>query len=147
MPAAQVADRLHSAAIHILRGLRQADRASGLSGPRLSALSVIVFGGPIRMTALAGAEQVKAPTMTLMVRGLVRAGLVELIDDPEDGRAKRVKATAKGRALLQAARERRVAQLTKAVASKPSEDVRLLARAAELMEELSRLARSSDRSR
>lgn len=98
------------------------------------------------MTDLAGAEQVKAPTMTLMVRGLARAGLVELIDDPQDGRAKRVKATAKGRALLQAARERRVAQLTKAVATRPSEDVRLLARAAELMEELSRLARSSDRS-
>jgi DNA-binding MarR family transcriptional regulator len=145
-PAAQVADRLHSAAIHILRGLRQADRASGLSGPRLSALSVIVFGGPIRMTELARAEQVQGPTMTLIVRGLSRAGLVELSEDPEDGRARRVRATAKGRMLLQAARERRVAQLARAVATKSDSDRRLLARAAELMEEMARLARTSGRS-
>jgi DNA-binding MarR family transcriptional regulator len=146
LTASQVADRLHSAAIHILRGLRQADRASGLSGPRLSALSVIVFAGPIRMTELAGAEQVRAPTMTLIVRGLMRAGLVELIRDPEDGRARRVRATARGRTLLQAARERRVAQLAGAIAGRSEGERKLLARAAQLMEELSRLARTAGRS-
>lgn len=98
------------------------------------------------MTELASAEQVRAPTMTLMVRGLMRAGLVELIRDPEDGRARRVRATAKGRTLLQAARERRVAQLAGAIARKSDGDRRLLSRAALLMEELSRLARSADRS-
>ena len=42
-----VAARLHSAAIHLLRGLRREDDASGMSAARLSALSVLVFGGEI----------------------------------------------------------------------------------------------------
>ena len=57
-PGFGTADRLHSAAIHLLRSLRVEDQVSGLSGPRLSALSVIVFGGPLPMSALAAAEQV-----------------------------------------------------------------------------------------
>ena len=52
-----VADRLHSTAIHLLRRLRVEDDASGLTAPRLSALSVIVFGGPLTLGELAAAEQ------------------------------------------------------------------------------------------
>src|SRR3954469_5829393 len=67
--ARAVADRLHSAAIHLLRRLRAADAASGLTAPRLSALSVVVFGGPQTITSLAAAEQVRLPTMTRLVAG------------------------------------------------------------------------------
>src|ERR1041385_1747965 len=95
------ADRLHSAAIHLLRSLRTEDRSSGLSGPRLSALSVIVFAGPIAMSALAAAEQVRPPTMTRLVAELERLGLVERARDSEDLRGIRVRATAKGRRLLE----------------------------------------------
>src|SRR5258706_16333919 len=70
-----VADRLHSAAIHLLRRLRVEDKAMGLSGPRTSALSVIVIRGPVTMSALAEAEQVRRPTMTRLVDGLERRGL------------------------------------------------------------------------
>jgi len=42
---AAVADRLHSAAIHLLRRVRKQDAASGEGPARLSALSVLVFGG------------------------------------------------------------------------------------------------------
>ena len=45
----EVADQLHSAAIHLLRKLRREDAASGLNAPRLSALSVVVFGGPLTL--------------------------------------------------------------------------------------------------
>ncbi len=133
-----VADRLHSAAIHVLRSLRPADRASGLSGPRLSALSVIVFGGPVRMSALARAEQVRAPTMTLVVRGLEQAGLVRRIVDPGDRRAVLVRATARGRRVLFEARDRRVARLARAVAARSPVERRALLRAAELIEALAR---------
>src|SRR5260221_11232102 len=75
-PARAVADRLHSAAIHLLRRLRVEDKAMGLSGPRTSALSVIVFRGPVTMSALAEAEQVRRPTMTRLVDGLERRGVV-----------------------------------------------------------------------
>ena len=51
--AERTADRLHSAAIHLLRRLRREDAATGLSAPRLSALSVVVFGGPLTLGELA----------------------------------------------------------------------------------------------
>src|SRR6185295_4232056 len=70
-----LADALHSAAIHLLRTLRREDDASGLSAPRLSALSVVVFGGPLSLAGLAAAEQVKPPTMSRIVDALVERGL------------------------------------------------------------------------
>src|SRR4051812_49977548 len=85
-PAAALADRLHSAAIHLLRHLRKEDDASGLSAPRLSALSVVVFGGPLSLGALARAEQVRPPTMTRIVTGLQRDGLVTRKGDLRDRR-------------------------------------------------------------
>ena len=39
----QIADQIHTIAIHLLRKLRREDESSGLNAPRLSALSVIVF--------------------------------------------------------------------------------------------------------
>ncbi|HEY6948780.1 MAG TPA: MarR family transcriptional regulator, partial [Gemmatimonadales bacterium] len=102
-PEAELADRLHSAAIHLLRWLRREDAATGLSAPRLSALSVLVFGGgPVTLGQLAAAEQVRAPTMTRLVNGLEADGLVTRQADPGDARVTRIQATARGRALLEA---------------------------------------------
>ena len=80
-----MADRLHSAAIHLLRRLRVEDEALGISAPRLSALSVLVFAGPRRVGELAEAEQVEPPTMTRLVDGMERDGYVARAPDPEDG--------------------------------------------------------------
>ena len=112
-----IADRLHSAAIHLLRRLRREDDASGLGAPRLSALSVVVFGGPITVGALAAAEQVRVPTMSRLVKALEGQRLVRRIPDPTDKRVVRVEATEAGRALLFAGRERRVAALAQDVAA------------------------------
>src|SRR2546428_13676391 len=95
-PARTIADRLHSAAIHLLRRLRVEDRALGLTGPRASALSVIVFRGPIAMGALAEAEQVRRPTITRLVDGLERRGLVRRVGHAEDGRVQLGEAAAAG---------------------------------------------------
>ena len=70
----------------MLRRLRREDDASGLPAPQLSALSVIVFGGPITLGALATAEQVRPPTITKVVSTLEKAGLVEREVDSEDRR-------------------------------------------------------------
>src|SRR5918999_325999 len=105
--AAALADRLHSAAIHLLRRLRRVDATTGLSGPRLSALSVVVFGGPLTLGELAAAEQVKPPTMTRLVRALEARGLVSRETDEHDGRVVRLRATAKGRSLMAQGRARR----------------------------------------
>ena len=99
--AGELADRLHSAAIHLLRRLRREDDASGLPAPQLSALSVIVFGGPITLGALAAAEQVRPPTISKLVATLEEAGLVEREIDEADRRVMRVRATSRGTRLLQ----------------------------------------------
>ena len=133
--ARAVADRLHSAAIHLLRRLRVEDKALGLSGPRASALSVIVFRGPITMGALAEAEQVRRPTITRLVDGLERRGLVRRVNDPTDGRVQLVEATAAGTRLLQKGRARRVERLMRGVMQLTEEEQRVLAHAADLMEQ------------
>lgn len=107
----ELADRWHSLAIHLLRRLRREDVKAGLTGPRLSALSVIVFGGPITLGELAAAEQVRPPTMTRLVRALESEQLVRREKDPADGRIARVRATAKGEGLLHEGRTRRVRRL------------------------------------
>src|SRR5829696_3973651 len=111
VPDDELAARLHSAALHLLRRLAQEDRATGVSAARLSALSVLVFGGPRSIGALATVEGVTPPTMTRLVAAMVADGLVERHTDPADGRVVRVEATTAGRSLLLAGRDRRVATL------------------------------------
>src|SRR4029077_6278768 len=135
VPVRAIADRLHSAAIHLLRRLRVEDKAMGLSAPRASALSVIVFRGPLTMGALAEAEQVRRPTITRLIDGLERRGLARRVADPADGRVQLVEATAAGKRLLQKGRARRVARLTQGVAQLSEDDQQVLARAADLMEQ------------
>lgn len=111
----ETADRLHSAAIHLLRRLRVRDRESGVGPAQLSALSVLVFGGPRSLGELADAEQVRPPTMSRIVAGLERAGLVRR-HATEDGRRVRLEASAKGTRILQEGRKRRVESLAKTLA-------------------------------
>jgi DNA-binding MarR family transcriptional regulator len=132
-----VADALHSAAIHILRGVRKEDARSGLGPARLSALSVLTFGGAMRLTDLAAVEQVRPPTMTKIVGGLESAGLVRRLSDEADGRATRIEATARGTKLLHEGRKRRVEKLAAAVVSLDQEELEILDRAASLMGRLS----------
>lgn len=129
-----VADRLHSAAIHLLRALRKQDDRSGLSAPRLSALSVLVFRGPTRLTDLAAAEQVRPPTMTRIVAALERDGLIHRVVDRTDRRAVRLTATAKGARLLHAGRRRRVAALAAALRSLDADERTALERAAAVID-------------
>ena len=131
---ADVADRLHSAAIHLLRRLRAEDDAAGLTAPQLSALSVIVFRGPVSLGELAVAEQVKPPTITRLIRELERQKLVERADDARDARVQQVRATEAGSKLLAEGRARRVAVLTKQIAALTAPERRSLAAALDLLE-------------
>ena len=134
--AGDVADRLHSAAIHLLRRLRREDDSSGVSAPRLSALSVVVFGGPVTIGDLARAEQVRVPTMSRLIVTLEEDGLLQRVPDQDDRRVVRVEATDAGRALLHTGRRRRVAALSADVASLTPDERRALLRAIPLLERL-----------
>lgn len=134
--AEALADQLHSAAIHLLRHLRKEDDASGLSAPRLSALSVVVFGGPLTLGKLAAAEQVKPPTMTRIVTGLEKEGLVKRIGDPRDRRLTRIQATMKGQKVLTAGRARRVEKLAAAVRDLRGSELAELTRGVQLLQQI-----------
>lgn len=129
-----VADRLHSAAIHLLRNAAKPDVLSGQGPARLSALSVLVFGGPRTLGQLAAAERVKPPTMSRIVAGLKRAGLARIQADPKDARKIHISVTAKGERLLQEARRRRILALAKTLEGLEAEDLDTLSRAAEIIE-------------
>jgi len=133
----ETADRLHSAAIHLLRRLRVRDRESGVGPAQLSALSVLVFGGPRSLGELADAEQVRPPTMSRIVAGLESAGLVRR-HATEDGRRVRLEASAKGTKILQEGRKRRVESLAKAVSSLSEEEQQKLGTLTDLLQQVIR---------
>lgn len=133
-----VADRLHSAALHLLRRLRAEDDELGISPPRLSALSVVVFAGPLPIGELATAEGVAPPTMTRLVDGLERDGLVRREADPADRRGVLVRATAKGSRVLTTGRRRRLQVLAGELRRLSASELAALARGAELIERVTR---------
>ena len=132
----RVAERLHAAAIHLLRRLRRQDGAMGLTPARASALSIMVFGGRVTIGQLAQAEQVSAPTMTRLVVGMERDGLVRRDSDPNDGRIVWLEATARGRRILHAGRERRVAALAEDLSGLDAAERDTLASAVAILERL-----------
>ena len=132
----RAASRLHALAIHLLRRLRSEDEAAGLSPARLSALSVLVYGGPRTMGELAEAEQVRPPTMTRLVASLEAEGLVERGADARDGRVVRVVATEAARQVLEAGRARRVDHLAGLLAELEADDLATVERATEVLERL-----------
>ncbi len=130
----EVADRLHSAAIHLLRHAAKQDVLAGVGPARLSALSVLVFGGPMALSQLAAAERVKAPTMSRIVAGLKRSGLVKIESDAKDARKIQVTVTRKGEQLLQQALVRRIGLLTATLGDLGKSELDTLLRAAKLIE-------------
>lgn len=129
-----LADRLHSLAIHLLRRVRSVDAAAGLSAARLSALSVLVYGGPRGVSELATAEQVTAATMSRLITALEGDGLVGRSADPSDARRVRVAATAAGVRALEAARGKRVVEVAAVLEGLGVEDEAVVESAVTILE-------------
>lgn len=137
-PAAVVdlADRLHSAAIHVLRRVRKEDESTGEGPARLSALSVLVFAGEKTLGELAAIEQVKPPTMSRIVAGLEGSGLIVISRDLKDARRMRIRASSKGITLLRAARAKRIASLAGQLQKLPTAELAKLQQTAEVLRNL-----------
>lgn len=131
-----VADRLHSAAIHLLRRVRKQDSASGEGPARLSALSVLVFGGPKTLGELAAAEQVKPPTMSRIVTGLARSHLIKIDSDRRDARRLRIRATPAGKRLLEKGRRLRIEYLASRLEILTPDELHQLSRAVGTLKQL-----------
>ena len=132
---------MHSAAIHLLRLVSRADEeAMRLSPARASALSVLIFGGPRTVTALADAERVRPPTMSRLLAAMEDEGLVRRAPHATDGRSVRIHATAKGRRLIERGREQRLGLLEDLLRDADAREVAVLREAAEIVERALRSA-------
>jgi DNA-binding MarR family transcriptional regulator len=130
------ADRIHSASIHLLRRISREDAAAGVSAPRLSALSVLVFAGPKTVSELAMLERVKVPTMSRLVAAMEGERLVRREPHGTDARAVMLHATAKGRRVLERARELRLSVLESLLAQASSREIDTVRRAADILDRL-----------
>jgi DNA-binding MarR family transcriptional regulator len=132
----EAADRIHSAAIHLLRRVREVDaKAMGISPARASALSVLVFGGARSLTELAEEERVTPATMSKLITALQREGLVRRYPDVNDARAIRIEATAKARRILERGRARRLDVLESLLAEASPAEVDAVRAAGEVLEQ------------
>lgn len=105
----------------------------GIGPAQASALSVLVFGGPMSLKDLARAEQVRPPTMSRVVHGLERAGLVRRATAGDDARRIVLTPTATGKSLLWEGRRRRVALLAGGLRALSQKEQKQLAGTAELL--------------
>ena len=129
----EVARRVHSAALHLMRYVRAQDTALGVPPAQLSALSVIVFGGKTSLSELARAEQVRPPTMSRIIDALVRDGLVKRETDKKDRRSIIITATEKGTRIMHEGRGRREKRLLELLQPLRREEIDLLDRASEIL--------------
>jgi DNA-binding MarR family transcriptional regulator len=136
--SAELAMRLNSAAIHLLRRLQREDSRLGLSAARLSALSVLVFGGPKTLGQLADAEAVSPPSMTRLVNAMEAEGLVVREKHATDARSIVIHASPKGEDILVRGRQQRVEALARLLDELPAERITTLDEAASTLEELLR---------
>lgn len=67
-----------------------------LSLPKWAFLGLVCENEAIRLRTLAGLLEVEPPFATRLARELTAAGLIELTQDPKDGRAKQVRVTSAG---------------------------------------------------
>lgn len=135
LPDPQDITRLRVAVGRLHRRLAQ--RASEeLTFAQISALVAVEKYGPIRQGELAAREKVAAPSMTRTVGGLIEAGLVRKIPDPEDGRSCHIVVTASGQVLLEKVRSERTAMLTERVSRLGPEQYATLVAAIPALEQL-----------
>ncbi len=129
----EVSRKLHSAALHLTRYVRTQDTALGIGPAQLSALSVVVFGGPRSLNELAKAEQVRPPTMSRIVDALVKDELVKREVNTSDRRAIIVTSTEKGARLMHEGRSRREKQLINLLKNLNTDEVDQLERASDII--------------
>jgi DNA-binding MarR family transcriptional regulator len=135
-PLTESAARLRMAIVRTARRLRQEAAGSGgeLTPTAVGALATVERHGPLTPSELAEVERIKRPTATGILRVLVEAGLVDRAPDPADGRSALVSVNAAGRERLRRLRGRKNAYLARRMRDLPGEDLRILDRAAEILE-------------
>ncbi|HET8950044.1 MAG TPA: MarR family transcriptional regulator [Solirubrobacteraceae bacterium] len=130
-----LASRLRLDISRMARRLRQ-EAGAELSPSQTAALVTIERHGPLTPSELAERERVRRPTITRVLARLEEAGLVERAADPQDRRCSLVTISGDGRALLEAARARKDAYLSRRIDALDAADRAALERAAAILERM-----------
>jgi DNA-binding MarR family transcriptional regulator len=130
-----LASRLRLDISRMARRLRQ-EAGAELSPSQTAALATIERHGPLTPSELADRERVQRPTVTRVLARLELAGLVQRAADPQDRRSSLVSISGDGRALLQAARARKDAYLSRRIDALETSDREALERAAAILERM-----------
>jgi DNA-binding MarR family transcriptional regulator len=101
-----------------------------------STLSTLDRTGPRRITDLAVVEAVAQPSMTVLVSGLERSGLVERRADPTDGRVALVAITEAGSDYIRARRRAGAEGFVQLIDKLPADEAATLAAAIPALERL-----------
>jgi DNA-binding MarR family transcriptional regulator len=133
LQATELAESLNRVVTHLVRRLRRIDDRQPVGRARLSALSVLVFGGPRTLSQLADDEGVTPATMHHVVQGLLDSGLARKKPDANDRRRSSIEVSAKGRTLMLKARAARLAMLEEGLRGLGTEDRACLKRAIEIL--------------
>lgn len=111
----------------ITRLLRRAGDTA-LSPGSAAALGTLVRCGPMRLSDLAAAERVTAPTMSRIVAQLQKSGYIQRDPDPIDGRAHVLSATATAQDTVNGLTSERIQRFADALDQLPDDERRILAR-------------------
>ncbi|MCW2854639.1 MAG: hypothetical protein JWR52_254 [Marmoricola sp.] len=103
--------RLYLAMGRLTRALRRDSRQALIGHGGLSALATLIQDGPQRAGALAQTEGITAPAMTRVLNSLESLGYVGRSQDPDDGRAFLIAATAAGEEIVLRCRAERLQAL------------------------------------
>lgn len=131
-----IASGLNSTAIHLMRRLRKLDSSLNVGPARLSALSVLVFGGPCSLSELAAVEQVTSATMSRIVSGLEQNSLAQRTPSADDARVQRIVATSKGKKLMQRGQKARVTSLARELAQLDRKELKCLEQAVGILRKI-----------
>lgn len=123
---ARVADLLR-AAMRVVRGGQVAEWTDlDLTMAQVKVLFLLHHEGPLRTGHIAARLDVKLPTVTSTVDGLVRRGLVQREDDPHDRRIVLVRLTPQGSALMERLQQGRQARIVALLAQMQPHEVAAL---------------------
>jgi DNA-binding MarR family transcriptional regulator len=132
---AEAAARLRLVITRTARRLRQ-EAGGGLSPTQTAALATIDRHGPLTPSEVAAHERIQRPTATRIVARLEQDGLIERTADPADRRSSLVAVTRAGRDLLARLRGRKNAYLARRLRKLDTDDLAVLERAADLLEQM-----------
>ena len=136
--ASELADALREAIQRLNRRVRQARPVGDLTFSQLSALTSLHLAGALTPRELADIERVQPPTMTKIVGKLEDRGLIGRTPHPTDGRQVILALTESGREIYADVEKPRSEWLAAQLGRLTPDQREVLARAAEIMQQVAR---------